>query len=79
MTIILAPEIERALNEHLPQLGTTPEGFVTEAVREKLASLPPKQMTDEEWIARLRALAVPAGVSLSDEAVSRESLYEDHL
>lgn len=79
MTIILAPEIERALNEHLPQLGTTPEGFVTEAVREKLASLPSKKMTDEEWVARLRALAVPAGVSLSDEAVSRESLYEDHL
>lgn len=43
MTITLAPEIERALNEQLQQLGTTPEGFVTEAVREKLASLPPKK------------------------------------
>lgn len=79
MTIILAPEIERALNEHLPQLGTTPEGFVTEAVREKLASLPRKAMTNEEWVALLRSVATPAGVSLSEEAVSRESLYEDHL
>lgn len=25
MTIILAPKVERALNEHSQQLGTTPE------------------------------------------------------
>lgn len=78
MTIILAPEIERALTEQAYRMGKTPEGFVLEAVQEKLA-VTSTAMTDEEWIARLRGLAVPAGVSLSDEAVSRESLYEDHL
>src|SRR5438105_1994372 len=34
------------------------------------------KLTDDEWVRLLKSVGIPAGVSLSDEAVSRENMYE---
>ncbi len=75
MTIALTPDIEDALAEQARRQGTTPEQFVLNTLREKLAPV----MLDtprDEWEALLLSVGSPAGVSLSDEATSRDSLYD---
>lgn len=74
-TFTLTPDLEEALSEQAQRQGTTPEQFALDAVREKLATVnlePPH----DDWQALLRSAASPAGVSLSDEATSRECLYD---
>ena len=75
MTITLTPEIENALVEQARNRGTTPERLVLDALREKLVPVtlePPR----DEWEAQLVSAGSPAGVSLSDEATSSDSLYD---
>ena len=78
MTIELTPELEAAVAAEAKRLGTTPEDMMLSALRAQFPALflPPPA---DDWHARLRAVAVNAGVSLSDEDLSRESLYGDHL
>ena len=93
MTITLTPEIEAGLLERAQEQGTTPEGLALEWLRETFAlsgepdaislapvdyraTLPPPL---NEWQRQLRSIGVPCGVSLTDEQVSRDSLYDDHL
>ena len=76
MTIILDPELEARLAAAAARQGTTAEALAMETLRERF----PKQRSpiepQDEWERRLRAIATDCGVSLSDEALSRESLYE---
>lgn len=81
MTITLTPEIEQILTEEAKKTGTTPEALalaklLTPAPVDYRATLPPPR---DEWERKLRSVGVPCGVSLTDEQVSRESLYDDHL
>ncbi len=82
-TITLTPEIEQEVAKRAQELGTTPERLVldklykefpiTTAVREGLPRLFEPQ---DEWEQRLLSVGTPCGVSLSNEAVSSEGLYE---
>jgi hypothetical protein len=54
----------------LDQPQTLPEGA---KVKLEIRQLTPAQ---EEWLRRLRSAASPCGVSLSNEAVSSEGLYD---
>ena len=83
MTVItLTPEIEQGVTERAKELGTTPERLVLDKLREEFApvdyrdSLPPPR---DDWERDLRSIGTPCGVSLTDEQVSREALYEDHF
>ena len=75
MVITLDPELEAALKETASQRGVSPEVLALTALRERFlapALAPPR----DEWERRLRSAATDCGVSLSNEAVSSEGLYE---
>ncbi|MGI9057398.1 MAG: hypothetical protein ACR2H5_02365 [Ktedonobacteraceae bacterium] len=83
MTVTIAPELEVALAEEARRDGKTPEDIVLEAVREKLALAPENTKgydlePRDEWERRILGIGVHTGVSLSDEAVSSEGIYQDH-
>jgi len=75
MVITLDPELEAALNESARRQGIPSELLIVKILRERFltpALLEPR----DEWERGLRALAKDCGVSLSNEALSREELYE---
>jgi hypothetical protein len=76
MNIPLSPELESALNDQAHRQGVKPEELAARALNERfLHSLPPVQPQDE-WERRLLGLAKDCGVSLSDESLSRQALYD---
>ena len=81
MTITLTPEIEETLAQEARQRGTTLEDLALTKLRLPVPTdyrdaLPPPR---DGWERQLRSVAVDCGVSLTDEQVSRESFYDDHL
>jgi hypothetical protein len=76
MVITLGPDLESALNDLARKKGVAPEVLALEALRERfLAPALPTQPRDE-WERRLRSAATDCGVSLSNEAISSEGLYD---
>ena len=81
MTITLTPEIEQLLTQEAEQKGTTPEALALTKLRPPTPidyrdTMPPPR---NDWERLLRSAGSPCGVSLTDDQVSRESLYDDHL
>jgi hypothetical protein len=82
MTIELPDALFEAIKEKAAQAGVTPEQWVLDKIwggfsllKAKLYPRPPR--TPEEIQAWLDSFAVDAGVSLSDESLRRENIYED--
>ncbi|MGI4788090.1 MAG: hypothetical protein ACRYFS_04490 [Janthinobacterium lividum] len=77
MTIALTPDLEQKLAQKAQELGTTPESFILGKLQEEFAPPSQKQRLEpqDEWERRLRQASSPAGVALSDEAVSSEGIY----
>jgi hypothetical protein len=75
MTITLPPGLAESVLKASRERGQTPEQFVFDALHARLHPMPKR--TADEIMAELRSLAVDAGVSLTDEQVSRECIYED--
>jgi len=82
MTITLSRNIESALAEQAHKRGTTPERLALDTLREQLVLVTPayggvtQEPPCDAWEALLLSLGSPAGVSLSDAATSRDSLYD---
>lgn len=80
MTIQLPPDLEMVVNGEALRLGTTPATLVEQALRQHFSQHVPQRLAlDEprdEWERKLRAIARPCGVSLTDEALSSEGLYD---
>jgi len=76
LTITLPPELELVLTQRARQSGSTPEQVALETLQRDLLSPAHGDEKQRAWVARLQRLATPAGISLSDEALSREALYE---
>jgi hypothetical protein len=76
MTITLSPELEAALSEVAQRQGMAPEVLALSILKERL--LPPALPIEprDEWERRLLGLAKDWGVSLSNEALSRDEMYE---
>jgi hypothetical protein len=83
MTITLTPDIEAAVADQARRQGTSPESLALDSLREKFVerqvhqSVPVIEPRDE-WERMLASIAVDTGVSLTDEQLSREVMYEDH-
>jgi hypothetical protein len=78
MTITLSDEVERALKERAAKLGTSPEELANQTLkRELLPQIVDFQPPRDEWERILMSIPVHTGVALTDEQVSRESIYED--
>ena len=76
MVITLGPDLESALNDLARKKGVAPEVLALQALRERFLAptlgTPPR----DDWERRLRSAATDCGVSLSNEAVSSEGLYD---
>ncbi len=76
MVITLPQELAAALSEQARRSGVDPEALALDALRERFppasAGLEPR----DEWERRLLEAATDCGVSLSNEALSREEMYE---
>jgi hypothetical protein len=76
MVITIGPELEAALNEEARRRGAAPETLALEVLRARfLAPASPIEPRDE-WERRLLEAASDCGVSLSNEALSREAMYD---
>ena len=76
MTIKLEPTLEAALTEAARQQGTTPDALAAKILREQLPVTTPAIEAQDEWERELMSLASDCGVSLSNESLGREHLYE---
>jgi hypothetical protein len=79
MVIALTPDLEKIVKEQAHRMGKTAEEVVRETLRRGLMpdyrdQLPPPR---DDWERRLRELGRPTGVSLTNEQLSRENIYED--
>jgi predicted transcriptional regulator len=75
VVITLSPDLEVALNDLARKQGVAPELLALQALRERFlapALIPPR----DDWERRLRSAATDCGVSLSNEAVSSEGIYD---
>ncbi len=80
MTINFSPELEKIIETQANQLCSTPESIVVDALRDKFFSLLPVSEANLHALndrkLRLRQLASHCGVSLSDQALSSDGLYD---
>ncbi len=80
VTITLTPHLQQAVIQRAREQQTSPETVILDALREKLSQPGPDHRSSaqvpDEWKIRLRKLASRCGVSLSNEAVSSEGLYD---
>jgi hypothetical protein len=75
MVLNLNAQLEAALTEQARQRGVAPEDLALQALRDKFLPRPPVEPGDE-WERKLFEAATDCGVSLSNEAVSSEGLYD---
>ncbi len=76
MVLTLGPDLEAALKELAGQQGIAPEDLAIKALRERFLVPARRVQPRDEWERGLLAAATNCGVSLSNEAVSSEGLYE---
>jgi predicted transcriptional regulator len=75
MVITLEPDLEAVLNQLARTQGVEPEHLALQALRERfLRPVPP--IKQDEWERDVLAAGSDCGVSLSNEAVSSEGLYD---
>ncbi len=76
MVITLEPGLAAVLEQRAKQLGVAPETLVVNVLRERfLADFQPLEPRDD-WERGLLGLAQDCGVSLSNEALGREAMYD---
>ncbi len=71
MVIELDAELERDLADSAARDGVTPEVLAAKILRESLVLLP-----RDDWERRLLAGAIDCGVSLPNEALTSEAMYD---
>jgi hypothetical protein len=76
MVITLGPDLEAALKDLAHRQGMAPEVLALNALRERFLGAASALEPRDEWERGLLAAARDCGVSLSNEAVSSEGLYE---
>ena len=76
MVITLGPDLEAALNEVARRLGVPPDVLALNVLRERFLTRAPTIQPRDEWERGLLGLAKDCGVSLPNEALSREQLYD---
>ena len=75
MVVQIGTDLERVLTDHARRTGVAPEELALNAPREQF--MPNKDIVpQDEWERSLLGAAVDCGVSLSNEAVSSEGIYE---
>jgi hypothetical protein len=76
MVIKLNSQLESILTAEARRLGITPEELAVRSLQSHFLAQPAPVVPHDEWERNLFRSAVDCGVSLSDEALSSEGLYE---
>jgi hypothetical protein len=76
MTLTLDPVLENALNRYAQRQGISPETLAMNVLREKFAAIDTPIEPQDAWERLLLGTGKDCGVSLSDEALSSEGIYE---
>jgi len=85
MTIQLPADLQSAITDEARRLSVSPaqlveqtlrQHFAASACQELTAQQPPLLEPRDDWERRLRAIAIPCGISLSNEDLSSEGLYD---
>jgi len=76
VVIAIEPILEAALRERAQAQGISPEEFAVKTLRERLLPRPQLREPRDDWERLLRSAATDCGVSLSNEALSSEGLYD---
>jgi hypothetical protein len=76
MVISIQADLEKALAAAAQKEGLTPEELALAALRQKFLPRPLPFEPRDEWERGLLEAAVDCGVSLSNEAVSSDGLYD---
>jgi hypothetical protein len=74
MVLNLGPELESVLNEAASRQGVTAEELAINALKERF--VPRRIQPRDDWERLLLETASDCGVSLSNEAVSSEGIYD---
>ena len=77
MTISLPPHFEVILETRAKQRGITPAAMATELLKFQLGLT--TEAEHEEWMRRLRALAVDTGHKVTDSAARHHALSSEGL
>jgi hypothetical protein len=76
MVITLTPQLEAVLSEQARRRGMAPEVLALDALREHFLPASDSLEPRDEWERRLLEMGTDCGVSLTDEQLSREEMYE---
>jgi hypothetical protein len=76
MVITLPPQLEAVLSEQAQRLGMAPEVLVLDTLREHFLPTSDPLEPRDEWERQLLSMAKDCGVSLTDEQLGREQMYE---
>jgi hypothetical protein len=76
MVITLGPELEAALNEAARRQGAAPDALALDVLRERFLGMVAILEPRDEWERSLLEAARPWGVSLDDDSLSSEELYD---
>jgi hypothetical protein len=76
MVLNLTEQLEAALREQAQRRGVAPEVLAVDTLRERFLPNKPPIEPQDEWERRLFEAAIDCGVSLSNEALSSEGLYD---
>ncbi len=74
MVLNLSSDLEAVLNEAASRQGVTAEELAIRALKDRFVR--PRIQPRDEWERLLLAIGSDCGVSLSNEAVSSEGLYD---
>jgi hypothetical protein len=76
MVINLDPELEAALSEQAQRQGVAPDALAIDVLRQRFIVHRQTIQPRDEWEQALLQNATDCGVSLPDDAVSSEGLYD---
>lgn len=76
MVLTLGPELEATVERLARSRGVDPAQFALNILTQRLLVLGKVPEPRNEWERRLLAIGTDCGVSLSNEALSREQMYE---
>lgn len=76
MVLTIEADLEATILKQAQVTGESPEKVALKALREKFGDAPCASEPRDEWERQLRRIGTPCGVSLSDEALSREEMYD---
>jgi predicted transcriptional regulator len=76
LVISLPPDLERALSELARRSGVAPEDLVVDALRDRLSVQEGAIEPRDAWERLILDAGTNCGVSLPDEALGIEGLYE---